>query len=809
MVGTSSFSIAFDRFSGQFDVSVDYTIPGYNDPETGEQFYETNWTLNYSDPVYSDSFGISGSGWDSGNGYISIGFPPAEDATDAVLDFNAVNWFSGVEAFARLHILNAGLAERDVRLTAGADYGDTLLFGGSGDDVLTGAGGGDLLDAGDGYDVLIGGAGNDTLDGGSGADAMEGGAGNDDYYVDDAGDVIFEVGGGGDDLVYAAISTTLGANLETLVLYANGTLNGTGNALSNSLYGNNDANVLSGLGGDDQLFGNNGSDRLFGGAGSDVLNGGRGDDRMTGGADDDAYVVDSAGDVIIEDAGGGRDEVAVDGLSRYRLGSELEDLTNLAALPSFTGIGNALGNAMTGAAGSDRLFGLGGADRLDGGDGNDLLEGGAGADRLVGGKGSDTASYAGAAVAVRVSLGGGTGTGDAAGDTFASIENLTGSRFGDTLTGNAGTNRISGGAGDDKLVGGGGKDWLVGGLGADRLSGDGNDGAGYGSSSTAVTVNLVQQTANGGDAAGDMLVGISNAQGSAQGDTLIGNTGANVLLGEGGADKIDGAGGNDTIRGGAGADTLIGGADFDTLDYSTSAAKVTVNLATGGASGGDAMGDRIAGFERLIGSAFDDTLIAATTGSTLVGGVGADTLTGGAGNDTLIGGAGGDVMDGGLGTDTLSYETSRSYVQASLTSGMGFSNDAQGDTFTGFENLRGGLASDALYGNSAGNVIWGGAGGDYIDGAGGADVLIGGSGDDAFAIFGDSGADRIRDFTAGGSEDRLLISLGSDFDSSAEVLAVAQQNGANTVIDFGDGLMIVLEGVLKANLNASDFAFDI
>ncbi len=809
MIGTTSFSVALDRASGQFDVNVDYYVPGYDDPETGENFYATDWSFSYFDPVYSASGGVSGPGWDYGTGTISIGFPPGELPTDAVLDFYADNPFSGVDVFARLHILNAGLAESDVTLTAGADYGDTVLFGGSGDDVLTGAGGGDLLDAGAGDDLLLGGAGHDTLEGGSGADAMEGGAGNDDYYIDEAGDTIFEADGEGDDLVFSAISTTLGAHLETLVLYGNGALDGTGNALGNSLFGNNDANVLIGLGGDDQIFGYDGSDRLFGGAGSDVLNGGRGADRMTGGADGDAYVVDSAGDVIIEGAGGGRDEVAVDGLASYRLAREVEDLTNLGTLPVFTGRGNALGNAMLGAAGKDRFYGLGGADRLEGGNGDDLLEGGADADQLIGGEGIDTASYASAAAAVTVTLGASAGTGEAGGDSFESIENLTGSRFADTLTGNAAANRITGGAGDDSLVGGGGSDWLVGGLGADTLRGDGNDGAGYGGSSTAVTVNLAQQTASGGDATGDTLIGISHAQGSALGDTLIGNAGANVLNGGGGGDMIDGAGGNDVIRGGAGADTLVGGTGTDTLDYTASAAAVTVSLADETASGGDAMGDTFSGFERLSGSAFDDTLMAAATGSTLLGGAGADTLTGGAGDDMLIGGAGADVMDGGGGIDTLSFAGSRSNVTASLAGGWVTGMDGQGDTFTGFENLRGGMVSDALYGNNARNVIWGGAGGDYIDGAGGDDVLIGGSGDEAYLVGLDSGSDRIRDFLAGGNEDRLIMDFGAQYATFDQVMAVARQNGANTVFDFAPGLVLTLEGVTRENLTATDIVFEL
>ncbi|MCF1496604.1 hypothetical protein FS834_30045, partial [Agrobacterium vitis] len=73
------------------------------------------------------------------------------------------------------------------------------------------------------------------------------------------------------------------------------------------------------------------------------------------------------------------------------------------------------------------------ANTIVGGSGNDTLIGKAGADVLIGGSGSDTASYAGS-VAVNVDLKTGiTSGGDAVGDKFDSIENLTGSSNADTL----------------------------------------------------------------------------------------------------------------------------------------------------------------------------------------------------------------------------------------------------------------------------------------------------------------------------------------------------------------------------------------
>lgn len=125
---------------------------------------------------------------------------------------------------------------------------------------------------------LFGLAGNDALDGGAGADTMAGGLGNDSYKVDDLGDVVIENAGEGTDLVSAAVSFTLSANVENLTLAGTLAINGTGNAAANSLVGNGAANVLWGLAGNDTLSGGAGDDTLVGGAGADTLTGGTGVD---------------------------------------------------------------------------------------------------------------------------------------------------------------------------------------------------------------------------------------------------------------------------------------------------------------------------------------------------------------------------------------------------------------------------------------------------------------------------------------------------------------------------------------------------
>jgi Ca2+-binding RTX toxin-like protein len=128
-----------------------------------------------------------------------------------------------------------------------------------------------------------------------------------------------------------------------------------------------------------------------------------------------------------------------------------------------------------GDAGNDTLFGDAGNDILDGGDGNDTLIGGTGADTLIGGAGIDTASYEYATSGVMVDLATGGLTGEAAGDTYSGIENVTGSAFGDIINGDQFANRIEGGAGDDFLFGGAGNDTLIGGPGDDVLRGGAGD----------------------------------------------------------------------------------------------------------------------------------------------------------------------------------------------------------------------------------------------------------------------------------------------------------------------------------------------
>ncbi|WP_144445753.1 calcium-binding protein [Inquilinus limosus] len=252
-----------------------------------------------------------------------------------------------------------------------------------------------------------------------------------------------------------------------------------------------------------------------------------------------------------------------------------------------------------------------------------------------------------------------------------------------------------------------------------------------------------------GTAAADLL------QGGGSGESLRGLAGNDQLVGNGGDDILSGDGGNDVLRGGAGADWLDGGADVDTVSYFTGTVGVTVDLATGKGTGGEAQGDRLVAIEIVSGSQGNDTL---------AGNAGANTLQGWAGSDVLRGGTGADRLDGGAGIDTASYFVGSVGVSVSLVTGRGSGGDAQGDTLTGIEVLSGSQGNDGLEGNAGANTLQGWGGNDALVGRAGKDILTGGAGADRyyFTALGDSvvgaDADRITDFSRA-QADRIDLRL--------------------------------------------------
>jgi hypothetical protein len=73
------------------------------------------------------------------------------------------------------------------------------------------------------------------------------------------------------DTFITSATTTLASQYQNLILTGTSAINGTGNALANTITGNSGNNTLSGLAGNDTLIGNAGNDILIGGAGADRL----------------------------------------------------------------------------------------------------------------------------------------------------------------------------------------------------------------------------------------------------------------------------------------------------------------------------------------------------------------------------------------------------------------------------------------------------------------------------------------------------------------------------------------------------------
>lgn len=389
------------------------------------------------------------------------------------------------------------------------------------------------------------------------------------------------------------------------------------------------------------------------------------------------------------------------------------------------------------------------------------------------------------------------------------IHGLTGN---DVLWGGRGDDALWGDSGSDKLYGGEGNDHLYGGSGsfgveaADLLDGGaGYDLARYDLSIRGVTVDLSTGKGTGGDAEGDVLVGIEGLVGSASGDRLTGDAGDNalygleggdVLSGGAGADLLDGGAGFDSLIGGAGADILRGGDDSDYARYDNSPSGVNVSLVTGLGFGADAEGDHLYDIENLGGSSFDDVLIGddrlnyfyARGGDDIIyGGGGQDVIDGGAGNDHIYGGLGGDVMTGGDGFDLVRYDSTASAIIVDLAYEVGSGGEAEGDTYSGIEGVVGGRFSDTIRGDAQANVLYGQDGDDILDGRAGDDRIYGGAGNDH--IYDGAGAD--------------LLDGGEGFD----LLRFDLPGAAGVIVDLKNGVtsqgdtLVSFEGVVGTDQN--------
>ncbi len=687
---------------GEVQVNTYTTLSQYNPHITAldDGGYVIVWTSNGED---GDKYGIYGQVYDAqGN--------PSGDEMHISLQSTGSQTNALVEAIPGGFVVTYmnqddqgvyKIAERvftiphDQVLT-GDDTANTLL-GGSGNDTISGLGG---------NDALYGGSGNDMIDGGTGADKMYGGDGNDTYVVDSSGDAVSETSAlgdaGGIDTVMSSVSFQLTNYLENLTLTGGANINGTGNALDNTLTGNDGNNLLNGL---------------------------TGADHMSGGAGNDTYVVDNAGDTVSETRADGSDAGGTDIVQAsvgFTLGAYIENLL-LTGAGNISGTGNDLVNTITGNAG------------------NNWLDGGAGADRLVGGLGDDTYVVDDAHDVVIEGANAGT---DMVQSSIswalgANLEQLT-------LTGSADINGI-GNALDNLIYGNTGNNVLNGQGGADAMSGGAGDDTYY----VDNPGDTVWESANEGH---DRVVSSVSFTLSANVEDLV-LTGTADLSGTGNdlSNTIYGNSGNNVIDGGAGADHMIGGAGDDTY-YVDNAGDTVAEAASGGH---DTIMASVS--YSLAGIYVENLTLTGSDDLNATGNGMANVLTGNDGNNRIDGGAGADAMSGGAGDDTYIVDNAGDTVTENTASGTDevqarisftLGDNVENLVLTGGAVINGtgnGL-DNHLTGNNAANKLDGGDGNDVLRGMGGNDTLTGGNGADTFVFdhFGvANGVDHIVDFVSG------------------------------------------------------------
>jgi Ca2+-binding RTX toxin-like protein len=658
----------------------------------------------------------------------------------------------------------------DAIVTVGGIAEDTLrrvenIYGGSGDDFITG----DAL-----ANTFRGGLGADILDGGAGVDTAD--------YSDKTQSVVVTLNGASDSIVAVGGSAedTL-RNIENVIGGSAGdTL--TGDSLNNSFQGGEGADIIDGGSGSDtadfrekttsvvvSLNGAADATVFVGGVAEDTL---RNVENLVGG---------SAGDILIGDdlnnklSGARGNDLLRGGLGADILdgGEDIDtaDYSDKNASVSVTLNGSSIATVTVGGVAEDSILKI---ENVIGGSGDDAItgdalantfRGGLGADILDGGAGIDTADYSDKSQSVVLTLSGASNAlvtvNGSAEDTLRNIENIIGGSADDTLTGDSLNNSFQGGAGADTIDGGSGSDTadyrdksgpmttilnganasstvfvggvaedsirnienILAGSGDDSLTGDalantldggaGNDTVDYSGRTGSVLVTL-----NGGTDA-RVTIGGSLEDTLRNVENIIGGSGSDTIIGDALVNVLTGGGGGDILKGGLGSDILDGGIGSDTADFSDKTASVVVAL--------NGSNNAVA----TVGGVAEDTL---RNIENIFGGAGADTLTGDGLANILRGGGAADLLDGGAGVDTADYREKTVSVVATLNGAadavvkIGGVNE---DTIRNIENISGGSAGDTLTGDASVNVLLGNDGADFLTGGLGADVLDGGAGLDS------------------------------------------------------------------------------
>ena len=662
-------------------------------------------------------------------------------------------------------------------LQGGNDYIDggcggdiDTLYGDDGElpDGITSIGGNDVIYGKSGNDIISGGLQGDTIYGNEGDDEITGGANQTNYIY----------GGDGDDTIDGGIAGDFifgGANDDTI----------NGSSGGDWIYGDE---------GDDTINGENDGDILVGGSGSDEVNGNAGDDLLIvvnelildttgvstydGGGDNDKLVVKVDANITLSDNSlviGNEDTDTVGSIeSALLVGGDSINIINASAFSEVTRILGLDGNdeliggssqdtilggngddTIKGNAGDDNISGESGDDEITGGDDNDIIDGGLGSNIMSGSGGDDYYS-------INPNSDSNTITEvNAEGNDTVDIQSSTNSlavelsRSPSIIVADSNSNlEVSVNNGTvEKLILGAGDD-IVHIVDDENLqlwidTGDGSDTLDYSDWDNIVGVDLNTNKASG-------VLSISNAEnifGSKQDDELIGDSNANIITVGEGKNIIHGGDGDDKVVFSSINTSSIVSEDLDegqdVLDYSDIDEPLEILFDNDGKikvySNTDLIAEISANLtiEKIIAGKGDDVLEGYDTAVWFKGQEGGDKLIGSGKNDVLEGGFDNDIILGGEGDDTLYGNEGNDYLVGNA----------------GDDEIWGGVGDDYLVGNAGDDEIWGGVGDDTLYGNEGNDDLVGNAGDDE--IWGGVGDDIL--FGGDGEDTVIFIGAREDY----------------------------------------------
>jgi Ca2+-binding RTX toxin-like protein len=580
-----------------------------------------------------------------------------------------------------------------------------VLYGGGGDDIITGSRGDDQLAGGTGADTIDGADGNDAIYGDSHFNVDVTLAAEDQLplFVPTADEiarmfVVVSEGMGEGDTLYGGAGNDVLFGDHGVVERVAGTrpIETTGSivAAHTTDIANGAGDTIHGGADDDLVFGGKGGDTLFGDGGSDLI---FGDHGSVAGAVDLGLIgaVDGAG--------------VTNPLAAFRYASDISPEANLTAGNDTIYGGSAAvldtaggSNILLGQQGDDTIYGGGGEDDIYGGhdvaggvDGNDAIDGGAGNDVILGDNGlierrSDATDPRFAVLVGTVIY-----------DTDGLIQVASGDagipgrlvRLSDhDETAGASTH------GNDTIAGGADDDLIFGELGDDTLHGDGR----------------LVPTGSTFDVA--MLTGSI--------------PGADI----GGDDHVEGNGGDDTIFGGLGQDDLVGGSSsLYGLGSPTQRPDGSDTIFGGN---GDLFGRNDAGDGATYTNETGGPLAAADRHAR-----DADVILGDNGNIYRLVGINGTVT----GALTFAYDTYsatrhivvRAAELLDYTPGGLDASSAASDDRGAADALRGEAGDDAIYGMVGDDILFGDAQSDDLIGGYGNDWISGGT--DVDGLLGDDG----------------------------------------------------------------------